>query len=344
MRIALVAPVAESVPPLAYGGTERIVALLADGLVERGHQVTLYATGDSSTRAALQATAPIGIRGRVPAGHHGYLEMRQMLLALEDAAHYDVIHGHLGLPATAISRFARIPTTHTLHGAIFPEMLPLLQSLKQLSFVSISDDQRRPCPDLPYAATIHHGLPWQDYPFRSQKDDYLFHLGRICPEKGTHLAIEAALRTRERLVIAAKVDPVDQAYFESQVAPLIDNDRIRYVGEVAHADKVRWLGRAKGVLFPITWEEPFGLVMIEAMGCGTPVIAYRRGSVPELIQDGETGWIVDDLAGMAGAIKRLDRLSPFACRLHVETRFSLARMLDDYEALYRRLSVYAEAA
>lgn len=343
MRIALVAPVAEAVPPEGYGGTERIVGLLADGLVERGHTVTLYATADSRSKAHLRATTPAGLRATVPGKHHHYWEIRQMLTALAEAQQFDVIHAHLGVTAIAASALAPVPVIHTLHGALFPEMLPLFQALRALTFVSISDSQRRPMPDLNYAATIRHGLPWQDYPFCPDKADYLCHLGRICPEKGTHLAIQAACAAGERLVIAAKIDPVDRCYFNELVAPLIDGEQVRYVGEVGHAEKVALLGQAKGVLFPITWEEPFGLVMIEAMGCGTPVIAFRRGSVPEVVAEGETGWIVDDLAGMVDAIGRLAWLSPWRCREHVERHFSLKRMLDDYDALYRRLGCVAEA-
>lgn len=336
MRIAMIAPIGEPVPPVGYGGTERIVAWLVDGLVERGHDVTLFATADSETSAELRGWPAHALRGHVPASGHLAMEMAHLLRAEPQLGEYDIVHCHLGIEAAALTRAWDRPTLHTLHGGIFPEHVPLMHALPSLTWISISNSQRRPAPEAHWLTTIHHGIPLAAYPYEGGKEEYLLHLGRISPEKGTHLAIDAARATGHRLVIAAKVDPVNQDYFDAEIAPRLDPGHIDFVGEVHHGAKIALLQRAKAMLFPICWEEPFGIVMIEAMACGTPVIAFARGSTPEVIVDGRTGYLVHDLSEMVRAIHQLDKLDPMACRQHVEAHFSVDRMVDQYELAYTR--------
>jgi glycosyltransferase involved in cell wall biosynthesis len=343
MRIAMIAPIGERVPPVTYGGTERMVSWLTEALVARGHDVVLYATADSQTSATLSGWPDRPLRGWLPAGGHAAMEMAHLLRSEADLAGFDIVHCHLGLETAALSRSWRLPSLHTLHGGIFPHMVPAIQQLSDLTWISISDAQREPAPEANWARTVYHGIPVADYPFGEAKDAYVLHLGRIAPEKGTHLAIAAARQAGVPLVIAAKVDPVDQAYFDAEIAPHL-GEGVHFVGEVGDVVKGELLRRAQALLFPIQWQEPFGLVMAEAMACGTPVVATPLGSVPEIVVDGRTGLLADDVPSLAVAIRRSAMLKPAACRAHVEAHFGLDRMVRDYERVYADMASIALSA
>jgi len=347
LRIAQVAPLYERVPPARYGGTERVVAFLADELVRRGHEVTVFASGDSSTRANLIAPTPTALRldpGATDSLSPHVIELAQVF---QRAGDFDVIHCHVDYLAFPFGRFVETPTLHTLHGRLdLPFLAPIFRYFRDVAVVSISDAQRAPLQhlDVAWAGTVYHGLPLEAYPFSAAGGRYLAFLGRICPEKGPDVAIEVAKRAGLPLKIAAKVDAVDRAYFEQTIRPLLDHPLIEFIGEIVDEDKVRFLGDALAVLFPIDWPEPFGLVMIEALACGTPVIARERGSVPEILVHGRTGFVADTLDELVNAVKRIDILDRAACRRHVETRFTATRMGDDYEEIYRRLLAATRSA
>jgi glycosyltransferase involved in cell wall biosynthesis len=335
MRIAQVAPLYESVPPRAYGGTERVVSYLTDELVRRGHDVTLFASGDSRTEATLVAGCPSGLRldgrGVDPIALH----LAMLVDVYRRAAEFDVIHCHtdyLGLP---LARGVRTPTLLTLHGRLdLTEAHPIYRAYPEVGLVSISDAQRAPLADLRWRATVHHGLPPDLYRFHEGPGRYLVFVGRISPEKRPDSAIRIARAAGVPLRIAAKVDPADRDYYEAVVRPLLDDPLIEFIGEVDDRHKEELFGNALALLFPIDWPEPFGLVMIEALACGTPVIARRRGSVPEIVVDGVTGFVRETEEEMADAVRRLSAISRRDCRAHFERRFTAARMADDYLWLY----------
>jgi len=337
MRIGLLAPLHEAVPPHRYGGTERVLSWLTEELVRRGHAVTLFASGDSKTTAELVPVTPVALRPcaakEVVAPH-----FRELGLLRERIDELDVVHSHVDFFALPFRRAGDPPLVTTLHGRLdLPECFPVYDTFRSEAFVSISDAQRLPVPNLNWVATVHHGLPLHDYPVGRGAGDYVVFLGRISPEKRPHAAIDIARRVGIPLVLAAKVDPVDRAYFEEAIVPRLSGSGVDYVGETGLAETVRLLGDARALLFPIDWPEPFGLAMIEAMACGTPVVTRRCGSTPEVIDHGTTGFVCDDDDDVALALGRLDRLDRAACRRRVETRFSVERMTDDYEAVYRRL-------
>ena len=347
MRIAQVAPLYERVPPVYYGGTERVVGHLTEELVRRGHAVTLFASSDSRTRAKLVAPAGRALRHATgvqdPIAPHAL----ELLEVFEHAAAFDLIHCHVGYLAFPFARLARARTLHTLHGRLdTAELGPLFRRFPELPLVSISDAQRTPLRHLGlnWAATIRHGLPLEEYAVSSGQGGYLAFLGRISPEKRPDRAIAVAKRVGLPLKIAAKVDPVDRIYFERDIRPLLDHPLVEFVGEIGGHEKIRFLGDAVALLFPVDWPEPFGLVMIEAMACGTPVIACRRGSVEEILIDGNTGFIVDDVDGLVAAVGKISAIDRARCRRHVEKHFSVARMVDDYEAAYHRILASARAA
>ena len=301
MRIAQVAPLYESVPPKYYGGTERVVSYLTEELVRQGHEVTLFASGDSVTKARLVSACRRSLR----LDKHCVDQMAHHILLLEQvfrrADQFDVVHFHVDYLHFALSR--RQPTAHvtTLHGRLdIPDLVPLYQEFSDMPVVSISDAQREPLPWVNWQATVYHGLPDDLYRFRAAPGTSLAFLGRISPEKRVDRAIEIAKRVRMPLKIAGKVDRVDEDYFESVVKPLLRDPLVEYVGEIGEGVKGEFLGNAYALLFPIDWQEPFGLVMIEAMACGTPVIAYRRGSVPEVMEEGRTGFMVKGLEESGG--------------------------------------------
>lgn len=338
MRIAQVAPLIESVPPHAYGGTERVVAYLTDELVRQGHEVTLFASGDSETTAELVACAPRALRldgGVIDPIAHLVFELERVAAM---ARRFDVIHWHLDYFHFPISRRLGVPQLTTLHGRLdIDDLQPVYDEFTEMPVVSISNVQREPLPQANWVATVHHGMPPDELVPLSGSGEYLAFLGRISPEKRADRAIEVARRTGMPLRIAAKVDDADRAYFADEIAPLLDADHVDFIGEIGGAQKNEFLGKARALLFPIDWSEPFGLVMIEALACGTPVIAYRSGSVPEVISDGVTGFIVEDLDGAVEAVGRLGEIDRAACRAAFEARFTVERMARDYLDAYERV-------
>ncbi|MFZ5558166.1 MAG: glycosyltransferase family 4 protein [Pseudomonadota bacterium] len=338
MRIAQVAPLFESVPPKYYGGTERVVSYLTEELVSQGHQVTLFASGDSVTGARLVAACRRSLRLDKQCvdqmAHHVLL----LETVFQSAAEFDVIHFHVDYLHFPLSRRQKITQLTTLHGRLdIPDLGPLYQEFREMPLVSISDAQREPLPAVNWQATVYHGLPRDLYRFRPEPGSYLAFLGRISPEKRVDRAIEIAKQIRMPLRIAAKVDQVDQDYFGGVIEPLLRDPLVEYVGEIGDGEKEAFLGNAYALLFPIDWPEPFGLVMIEAMACGTPVIAYRKGSVPEVMEEGHTGFIVHTLEEAVAAARRIPELSRQRCREVFEQRFTATRMAADYLKAYERL-------
>jgi len=341
MKIAQIAPLAESIPPKLYGGTERVVSWLTEELVRQGHEVTLFASGDSQTSAQLVPITPRALRLDPTVDETiGYHIM--MLEQVRRQTHeFDILHFHIDLLHAPFVRILGAPAVTTLHGRLdLPDLVPFYQAFPDLSLVSISNSQRLPMPPVNWAATIHHGLPRDLLPLTLEpRGDYLAFLGRISPEKRPDRAIEIAARAGMKLKIAAKIDDVDRAYWEQAIAPLITRHggMVEFVGEIGDRDKAEFLGNARGLLFPIDWPEPFGLVMIEAMACGTPVIAFSCGSVPEVIDHGRSGFIVDDMTAAVEAVNRLGELPRSGVRACFEERFTVERMARDYVAVYRAL-------
>jgi len=340
MRIAQIAPLAESCPPHLYGGTERVVSYLTDELVRQGHDVTLFAAADSITTARLIPCAERAlrldpnVRDMIP--YHMIMldEVRRW------ASEFDVLHFHIDVLHLPLIRTLAQRTLTTLHGRLdLPDLKPLYTVFSDTPLVSISDDQRRPMPPVNWLGTVHHGLPADLLPFQAQPSgDYLAFLGRISPEKRPDRAIEIAQRAGLPLKIAAKIDRADRDYWDQVIEPLVQRyPNVEFVGEIGEIEKARFLGNARALLFPIDWPEPFGLVMIEAMACGTPVIAFRQGSVPEVIDDGVSGFIVDDLDSAVAAVTQLDTLDRTRVRAAFERRFTVERMARDYVAIYQRL-------
>lgn len=338
MRIAQVPPPWLAVPPAGYGGIEWVVALLADGLAERGHDVTLFATGDSKTKAKLEYVFETAPGPRLI--NDPWLDTMHSMLVHRDLSRFDVIHQHNVWSGLVAAMLIDVPVVHTLHGPFTDNMRQLYaQIADQVWFVAISERQRSFMPELKYGGVVYNGIDMPAYPFREQKEDFLLFLGRADPVKGALRAVETARVAGVPLVMAVKVaSPVEERHWNEEVLPQMPPD-VTVLGEITLAEKVDLLSRAKAVLFPIDWEEPFGLVMTEAMACGTPVIATPRGSVPEVIADGETGFIVP-VKGYAEqaaeAIKRLDDIDPKACRNRVEIHFSKEAMVEGYEAVFER--------
>ncbi len=338
MQIAQVAPLAESVPPKLYGGTERVVAWLIDELIELGHDVTLFASGDSVTRATLVPAWPRALRLSRPRADPAVAQAALLEAVAREATNFDVIHCHVDWVHLPLLGRLGVPFLTTLHNRIDTPGVPgVMASFADAAFVSISDDQRRPSPEANWLATVYHGLPPDSLRPRFERGTYLAFLGRLTPDKGPEAAIEIARAIDMPLRIAAKVPRAERRYFKERLEPLVDGDRIQLVGEVDERAKQAFLEQAAALLFPIDWPEPFGLVMIEAMACGTPVIAFRRGSVPEVVDDGVTGFIVDGNAEAVEALKRLDALDRRRVRTAFEQRFTSRRMAEDYVEQYRRL-------
>ena len=335
MRVALFSPVWFPVPPTHYGGIEAVVQLLADGLVDAGVDVTLFASGDSTTKAELVSafdTAPSEWIG------HTYWELQHMLPFLEQRDEFDLVHDHSGLLGLTVFGLTSTPTLHTVHGPLTDDPGEVYErvcaTVDGIGLVSLTLNQRRPCPTLPWVANVNNAIDVSRYPLERDPGDALLFLGRMSPEKGAHRAIRIARNVDRPLKIAAKCrEPGEIAYFEEHVEPHLD-DQIVYVGEVGHDAKCELLAEAHALVVPIEWEEPFGLVMIEALACGTPVIAMRRGSVPEILDDGRTAFVADDLAGMVAAVDRAVELDPLELRADAEARFSVERMVDRYIAAY----------
>ena len=346
MRIAQVAPLTEAVPPKLYGGTERVVHWLTEELVALGNDVTLFASGDSQTSAKLDATWPKALRldGSIRDPNALHVVMLEQVRQKCDDEEFDLLHFHLDYHP--FSLFSRQPTPFltTMHGRLdLPELQPVFSTFSSVPVISISNSQRRPLPQANWVRTIYHGLPEKLLIPQLARPEYLAVLGRIAPEKGVDRAIKIAIRCGIPLKIAAKVDRADQDYYDAVVRPLIDHHPlIEYIGEIGDSEKSKFLSGAIGLLLPIDWPEPFGLVMIEAMACGTPVVAYNRGSVPEIIDDGLTGFVVEDETSAVAAVGRLSRLSRHAIRKQFEARFTARRMALDYLAAYRSLMEAAE--
>jgi glycosyltransferase involved in cell wall biosynthesis len=340
LKIAQVAPLYESVPPELYGGTERVVSYLTEELVAQGHDVTLFASGDSVTRARLIPACERAVRlegyYKDPIAPH----VRMLGQVADAASQFDLVHFHIDYLHFPLTQSWPWRHLTTLHGRLdAPELRPLYLQFPGQPLVSISNAQRAPLPFANWVGTVYHGLPTNLYAFRDRAGDYLAFLGRVSPEKGLDRAIEIARRAKMTLKIAAKVDGDDHDYYKRVIRPLLRGARrhVEFIGEVGGHEKADFLANARALLFPIDWPEPFGLVMIEALACGTPVITYRRGSVPELIEDGVTGFIVDDVDEAVRAVKQLDQIRRAECRHVFEERFSAARMARDYLEVYQWL-------
>jgi glycosyltransferase involved in cell wall biosynthesis len=338
MRIAQVAPLYESVPPKYYGGTERVVSYLTEELVRQGHEVTLFASGDSETKARLVAACQRSLRLDKHCIDHLAHHIVMLERVFQEAPEFDIVHFHVDYLHFSMSRRQQITHVTTLHGRLdIPDLFPLYQEFRDMPVISISDVQREPLPWANWQATVYHGLPADLYRFRAQPGSYLAFLGRISPEKRVDRAIEIARRVQIPLKIAAKVDRVDRKYFKSVIEPLLRDSLVEVVGEIGDREKDEFLGNAYALLVPIDWPEPFGLVMIEAMACGTPVIAYRGGAVPEIMEEGHTGFIVEELEDAVEAARRIPKLSRTRCREVFEQRFTASRMANDYVRAYERL-------
>jgi glycosyltransferase involved in cell wall biosynthesis len=337
LRVAVLAPPWYAVPPTGYGGIELVVSLLADGLVDAGHDVTLFASGDSLTKARLSyvfETAPSELIGR------SMPDLRHALACYERADEFDVINDHSGMTSAALGGLVDTPVLHTVHGPLDAHELQavyggIAEVGRSVGLISISENQRRPMPDLPWVATIPNAIDLSLYPCKPHRGDYLLFLGRFSPDKGAHRAIAVAMELGLPLKMAGKNRELkERQYFGEFVEPHVGHGGIEYLGEVTHGEKVELLQDARATLFPIEWEEPFGLVMIESMACGTPVIATRHGAVPEVIEDGRSGIIVENTRQMAAALEHADELDPMECRAYVEERFAPERMVRDYEDAY----------
>ncbi len=333
LRIGMLAPISWRVPPRHYGPWERVVSILTEGLVARGVEVTLFATADSLTTGRLHAVAPRGY-SEDPTLDAKVYEGLHIAAAFERSAGFDLLHNHFDFLPLTYSRLISTPVVTTIHGFSSERIVPVYRAYDDIGhYVAISNADRHP--DLHYAATIHHGIPLSEFTLRETADDYLLYFGRIHPDKGAAEAVEIARRTGHRLLIAGVIH--DQAYFREQIEPHLDNDRIRYVGSAGPVERDALLGGARALLHLISFAEPFGLSVVEAMATGTPVIAYPLGSMPEIIVDGVTGFLVHDLDEAEDAVWRVDTLDRRACRLHIERYFSAERMVDDYLTLYRRI-------
>jgi glycosyltransferase involved in cell wall biosynthesis len=339
MRIAQIAPLHERVPPRLYGGTERVVSFLTEELVRQGHEVTLFASGDSQTSARLIRCCDMALRFNPAVRDTLPYHMIMLDEVRRRIDQFDVLHFHVDLLHAPLMRNLADRTLTTLHGRLdLPDLAPFYAAFRDLPLASISDNQRENLGNSNWVGTVYHGLPRDLLPFSPNPHGYLAFLGRISPEKRPDRAIEIAARSGMPLKIAAKVDRADQAYWETKIRPMVaDNSDVEFIGEIGERDKADFLGGAGALLFPVDWPEPFGLVMIEAMACGTPVIAYRCGSVPEVVEENVSGFIVDTLEEAVGAVRRIPDLDRVKVRAEFERRFTADRMAQDYIAIYREL-------
>ena len=339
MRIAQIAPLHERVPPKLYGGTERVVSFLTEELVRQGHDVTLFASGDSLTSAKLVRCCDMALRFNPVMRDALPYHMIMLDEVRRSIDQFDILHFHVDITHAALVHDLANRALTTLHGRLdLPDLVPFYAAFRDLPLASISNDQRRYLRNANWLGTVYHGLPRDSLPFRPNSDGYLAFLGRISPEKRPDYAIEVAAKNRMPLKIAAKVDRADQAYWEATIRPMVDgNADVEFIGEIGESDKARFLGGAAGLVFPIDWPEPFGLVMIEAMACGTPVIAYRRGSVPEVIEENVSGILVNTIEEAVAAVRRIQNLERVRGRAEFERRFTAERMARDYVGIYRQL-------
>ncbi len=339
MKILQVAPLWERVPPPGYGGTEAVASLLTDELARQGHEVVLCASGDSVTLASLRSVFPKSLRTADGVKDGTPYDWVHAAAAIAAANEFDIIHNHAGEPVMALAGFTATPMLTTMHCLITPDTRIVWEHYNGY-YNTVSHAQARTVPPMEsprYAGAVYNAVDLGSFTFRASKDDYLLCLNRVAPEKGTHLAIEAARRAGRRLIIAGKVDRVDTAYFEAMVEPLLDGRDVLFIGEADHRARRELYAKAACVLMPICWEEPFGLVMAEAMASGTPVIAFARGAAPEVILDGETGFLVRDVDSMVEALGKIDAIDPARCRQHVEANFDIPVMVDGYLRLYRKI-------
>jgi glycosyltransferase involved in cell wall biosynthesis len=338
MRIGIIAPIVERVPPKKYGGTERVVHALTEELVQRGHQVTLFASGDSITNAKLVSVFPralreTNIKDLYGANHYTLLNVGA---AFDRQAEFDVIHDHVGPLALPTANLATTPTICTMHGPFTPEVRKLLRTLRKPGITTISDSQYFASADINHVGTVYNGLHMEHYAFSDKPGDYLLFVGRICLEKGTHFAIQVAQELDIPLIIAAKVDSVDRGYFESYVHPWL-SDRIQWIGEVDEEKRNELMAGARCFLHPVTWREPFGLTLIEAQACGAPVVAFAKGSIPEIVEHGKTGFVVEDIEEMVDAVDKIHEIDRNECRARALNMFSAKKMTDGYEEAYQRI-------
>lgn len=338
MRVAQIAPIVERVPPKRYGGTERVVWALTEELVKRGHEVTLFATGDSKTSATLESVVPRSLREsrfKDPYGLNNFT-LLNMGIAYSMQDQFDIIHDHMMPLSLPTANLSATPVIGTMHGPFTVENRRLFQTLKKPGIVTISEAQAFPAPNINHLGTVYNGLPLNHFPFGEVGEDYLLFVGRIAMEKGVHLAIEVAQELDKRLIIAAKLETVDRPYFREYVEPWL-SDRIEWIGEVDEDARNELMSKALCFLHPVTWREPFGLTLIEAMACGCPVVAMNRGSIPEVIQNGVTGYVVEDVEGMVSAVEGISSIDRKACREHALANFSAEKMADGYEKLYAEM-------
>ncbi|MBV9159654.1 MAG: glycosyltransferase family 4 protein [Candidatus Kaiserbacteria bacterium] len=338
LRIAQLAPIVERVPPKMYGGTERVVHALTDELVRRGHEVTLFATGDSQTSARLSSVYPRGLREGKVRDLYGSNEYTLLHLgeAYSRQKEFDIIHDHLAPLSLPAANLAETPVVMTMHGAFNTVNKRLFQAMRKPHIVSISKAQVHGFGDLNHIGTVYHGLPLEGSPFHETAEEYLLFVARISMQKGTHIAIQVAQELDMPLILAGKVDAQDRPYFKEYVEPHL-SEKIRLIGEVGDEERNELMSRARCFLHPVTWREPFGLAIIEAMACGCPVVAINLGSIPELIIDGTTGFVVSDTEEMIEAVERIGEISRAACRTHVLSRFSVAQMADGYEKIFAQV-------
>jgi glycosyltransferase involved in cell wall biosynthesis len=335
MRIAQVAPLHVPVPPSRYGGTERVIYDLAEALVARGHQVTLFASGDSRTSASLVPVVPRALWQDGAATDSAAAHFRMHAEVFQRAREFDVIHTHTDYLSFPYIEHSPAAVLTTLHGRLdLPEVQAIFRLFPQARLVSISRAQQALAPHASWAGTVHHGLPLEHYPFNPGPGDGLLYLGRMCAEKAPHVAIDIARAAGVPLTLAGRVDPAERAFFEREVQPRLAHPQVRFLGEVSHDEKLRLLGNARALVFPIDWPEPFGLVMVEAMACGTPVVARPKGAAPEVVVDGVTGFLADSDELLVASVQGASRLDRRACRRHVEKHFSVSAMTSRYEELY----------
>lgn len=339
MRIAQIAPLLVRVPPIGYGGIELVVSPLTDELVRRGHEVTLFATGDSETLAKLESVYPQGLYGdSTVTDRNAYLTL-QLHKVYERADEFDIIHSHVEYPGFSFASFAKTPTVHTIHNGFTKENKLLYQQCKHLNYISISNTQREGLPELNYVGTVYNGIKIDDYEFHPQPNEepYLAFLGRADPDKGPQLAIEMAKRTGWKLKMACRVNSLEQEFFDTEIMPHVDGEQIQLAGEISPEEKSKLMGGAVATLFPITWREPFGLVMTESMVTGTPVIAMALGAAPEVIVDGKTGFLCNNIDELVAAVGRVSELDRSVTRQHVLDNFGVSSMVDGYEKVYQQI-------
>lgn len=338
LRIAQIAPIIERVPPKKYGGTERVVHALTEELVKRGHDVTLFATGDSKTSAKLVSVYPRGLReSKLDFMQKINWSFFQILNAYKMQDQFDIIHDHINIMSLPTVQMASTPTVVTIHGAMTSDTRRIYESTDRPYYVSISDAQVKSIPALQSAKTIYNGLDMKSYPFSLKNKGYLLFVGRMCMEKGVHHAIDVANALDLPIIIAAKLEEGYLGYFKEYVEPRLNGENVKWVGEVDEKERNKLMSEALCFLHPVTWPEPFGLTMIESMACGTPVVAFNKGSVPEVIKDGETGFIVNDINEMIEAVGNIDMINRKNCREHALKTFNERRMADEYERLYYRI-------